>query len=67
LEKCKQNGIRLNPKKCAFYVNLGVLLGHIICSDGLLVNPIKVIAIIMMPILGNVTEIKRFLGISSFY
>jgi hypothetical protein len=32
LEECKQNGISLNPKKCTFYVNLGVLFGHIMGS-----------------------------------
>jgi hypothetical protein len=25
LEECKLNGISLNLKKCAFYVNLGIL------------------------------------------
>jgi hypothetical protein len=39
LEDCKQNGISVNPKKCAFYVNLGFILGHIVCSAGLLVHP----------------------------
>jgi hypothetical protein len=34
LQKCRLNGISLNLKKCAFYVNLGVLLGHIVCHDG---------------------------------
>ncbi len=35
LEECRQNGISLNLEKCAFYVNLNVLLGHIVCSHGL--------------------------------
>jgi hypothetical protein len=39
LEECKLNGISFNVKKCAFCVNSGVLLGHIMCHDGLLVNP----------------------------
>jgi hypothetical protein len=43
LEYCKQNGISQHPKKCAFYVNLGVILGHIVCSDGLLVHPKKLL------------------------
>jgi hypothetical protein len=28
---CRNNGIILNPKKCAFFVNFGILLGHIVC------------------------------------
>jgi hypothetical protein len=45
LKKCRWNGISFNSEKCTFYVNLGVLLGHIVCSDGLLVDPIKNIVI----------------------
>ncbi len=34
LEECRQNGMSFNPKKYTFYVNSGVLLGHIVYSDG---------------------------------
>jgi len=44
----------------------GVILGHIVHSDGLLVDPLKIIAIITMSVLINVTEIKRFFGTSIF-
>jgi hypothetical protein len=40
------NGISHNPKKCAFCVNSRVLFGHIICHDGLLVDPHKITSII---------------------
>jgi hypothetical protein len=62
LEECKQNGINLNLEKCAFCVNLSVILGHIVCNDGLLMDLRKITTIITMPILVNVTKIKRFLG-----
>ncbi len=62
LEECRLNGISFNLGKCAFCVNLGVLLGHIVCHDGLLVNPQKIIAITTMPTPTNVIEIKQFLG-----
>ncbi len=55
LEECKRNGISHNPKKCALCVNSGVILGHIVCGDGLLVNPQKIIAIITMQVPINVT------------
>jgi hypothetical protein len=38
---------------------LGVLLRHIACSDGLLVDPKKLIAITIMPILINVIKILK--------
>jgi hypothetical protein len=67
MNQCKNNGICLNPKKCAFCVNLGILLGHIVCEDGLLVEPRKINIIIEMPTPTNVTKLKRFLGATSFY
>ncbi len=67
LEGCRLNGIGLNPKKCAFCVNYGVLLGHIICHDSLLVDPHKIIKIIVMPTPINPTKIKQTLRIVGFY
>ncbi len=49
LKECRLNGISLNPKKWAFCVNLGILLGHIVCHDDLLVNPQKITTITAMP------------------
>jgi hypothetical protein len=56
LKECRLNGISLNPKKRAFCEILGVLLGHIMCHDGLLVDPRKIT--IIMPIPTNVTKIN---------
>jgi hypothetical protein len=57
LEECRQNGINLNLEKRAFSSNLNVLLGHIFCNDGLLVDPKKIIVIITMLLLVNVTYV----------
>jgi hypothetical protein len=71
LKKCMtqygNNGISLNPKKCAFYVNLGILLGHIVYEDGMLVYPRKINIIIDIPTPMSVTKLKRFLGAIIFY
>ncbi len=56
LEECKLDGISLNLEKCAFCANLGVLLGHIVCHDGLLVDPDNIITIIVMLAPTNVME-----------
>jgi hypothetical protein len=63
LEECRWNGINLNPEKCAFCVNSGVILGHIVCSDGLLMDPKKITIITTMLVPVNVTEIKKILGV----
>ncbi len=54
-------------KKSVFCVNFGVLLGHIVCYEGLLVDPRKISAITTMLAPVNVIEIKRFLGVVGFY
>lgn len=33
MEKCQINAISFNPYKCAFCVNLKVLLNHIVCQE----------------------------------
>ena len=49
LDKCRQCQISLNLKKCIFLSPFGVLLGHIICKQGLLVDPSKIIIIVDLP------------------
>jgi hypothetical protein len=49
LDKCKQCQISLNLKKCIFFSPFGVLLGHIVCKQGLLVDPYKIAIIVDIP------------------
>jgi hypothetical protein len=44
-----------------------MLLGHIVCHDGLSVDPSKIIAIMTMLTPTKPTKIKWFLGVASFY
>jgi hypothetical protein len=64
ITQCRNNGISLNPEKCAFCVNLGMLLGHIVCEDGLLVDLRKINIIMDMPTPTNVTELNLQLHVS---
>jgi hypothetical protein len=67
MTQCRNNGINFNPKKCATCVNFGVLLRHIVCEDGLLVDPRKINIIKDMPTPMSVKKLKRFLGVTCFY
>jgi hypothetical protein len=49
LEKCRQCQISLNLKKCIFFSPFGVLVGHIVCKHGLLVDPSKIAIIVDIP------------------
>lgn len=39
LENRQLNGINPHLEKCVLCVNLGVFLRHIVCSEGLLIDP----------------------------
>jgi hypothetical protein len=49
LERCRYYQIRLNPNKCSFYVTSGRLLGFIVSTIGIMVDPIKVEEIVQFP------------------
>ena len=49
LEHCRQYQISLNLKKCIFYAPFGILLGHVVCHDGILVVPTKIVIIVHLP------------------
>ena len=48
-EQCRYLWIRLNPNKCIFCITSGRLLGFIVSTIGIMVNPLKVEAIIHFP------------------
>jgi hypothetical protein len=48
-ERCRYFRIRLNPNKCSFCVTSGCLLGFIVSTTGIMVDPLKVEAIIQFP------------------
>ena len=52
LERCRQIQLSLNIKKCTFMTPIGILLGHIVCKDGIKVDfaKIKIILDLKPPI-----------------
>lgn len=42
LERCRDHGISLNPKKLVFCVTTGKLLGHIVSQEGVKIDPDRV-------------------------
>ena len=63
----KQYQIVLNSKKCIFCAPFGVLLGHIVCHDGILVNPTKVAIILNLPLPTSITQLRSMLGHTCYY
>jgi hypothetical protein len=67
LDKCRKYQIALNLKKCIFFSPFGVLLGHIVCKQGLLVDPSKIDIIVDVPPPTSVRQLCIALGHTGYY
>jgi hypothetical protein len=67
LDKYRQCQIALNLKNCIFFSPFGVLLGHIVCKQGLLVDPSKIAIIVDLPPPTSVKQLCTTLGHTSYY
>ena len=61
----KEFGISLNPTKSFFGVTEGKLLGHIICKDGMKIDP-KRITEVTKPLPHNKKGLQSFFGTINF-
>ena len=59
--------ISLNPEKCVFGVTRGVLLGHVVSQDGIIVDKQKLNKIKDLPPLQNLLQLHGFLGHANYY
>jgi hypothetical protein len=64
--KCKRFGLSLNPKKSLFSMKEGKLLGHIVSTEGVRIDPRRFEAIQTMSLLRSRKEIQSFLGKINF-
>jgi hypothetical protein len=67
LNKCRQCQIDLNLKKSILFSPFGVLLGHIVCQQGLLVYPSKIAIIVDLPPPTSVRQLCTTLGNTRYY
>jgi hypothetical protein len=54
-------------KKCEFWLNQVVFLGHVISKDGITVDPSKIEAVVSWDRPTNVSEVRSFLGLAGYY
>jgi hypothetical protein len=57
----------MNLKKCILFSPFGVLLGHIVCKQGLLVDPSKIAIIVDLPPPTSVRQLRTVLGHIGYY
>ena len=66
-EKCRMYRLSLNPKKYAFMVRQGKILGHIVSKIGISTNEEKVSAIAQMAKPTNAKQVQGFMGHCGYY
>jgi hypothetical protein len=67
LERCSQCQISLNIQKCIFGTPFGILLGHIVRKQGLIVDPAKIAIIVNLPPPKSVCQLRETLGHTGYY
>jgi hypothetical protein len=67
LEICTHCQISLNIKKCIFGTPFWILLGHIVCKQGLLVHPAKIAVIVNLPPPNTIHQLRETLGHTGYY
>lgn len=67
LQRCEETNLVLNREKCHFMVCEGIMLGHKISEQGIIVDKAKIEVIDKLPPPTTVRGIRSFLGHAGFY
>ena len=67
LEHCRRYEISLNLKKCIFCTPFGILLGHVVYHNGMLVYPTKIVIILDLPPSTIVKKLRATQGHKKYY
>ena len=65
--RLKAAGLKLNPKKCHLLQKQVSYLGHVVSKDGITTDPEKIQAVSNWPRPVNVSQLRSFLGMCSYY
>lgn len=67
LKRFAEAGVKLKPRKCQLFKREVTFLGHVITRHGIKTDPEKTECIKLWPTPTNVTEVRSFLGLCSYY
>ena len=67
LDRLRLYGLKVDPKKCVFFVKSVKHLGHIVSSDGIRPDADKTAALTDWPKPITLRELKSFLGFAGYY
>ena len=66
-QRLKEAGLKLKPKKCFLFQKSVKYLGHVVSREGISTDPDKTKAVRDWPNPQDVTDVKKFLGLCSYY
>ena len=66
-ERLTEAGLLLKAKKCVFFRHETSFLGHIVSKEGVKPDPAKITAVMDIQMPKTVTELRSFLGLTSYY
>ena len=67
LHTLRQKQLYAKFKKCQFWLDKVIFLGHVISAEGIYVDPQKIKAVVNWERPINVTEVRSFLGLAGYY
>lgn len=67
LERLSSAGLRLKPSKCDLFQPEVAFLGHRVNKEGISCDPAKLAAVREWPRPSNVSEVRSFLGLATYY
>jgi hypothetical protein len=65
--RLRDAGLKLGPDKCHFCKRELGFLGHVISAEGIAPDPAKVDKVQNFPVPTNLTELRGFIGLASYY
>ncbi|XP_076039342.1 uncharacterized protein LOC143024425 [Oratosquilla oratoria] len=63
----RKAGLKLNAKKCTLFKSEVPFLGHVVGREGVRTDSLKVTAVEGWPVPQNVSELRSFLGLCTYY
>ena len=67
LERCRQIQLGFNIRMCIFVTPIGILLGHIVCKQGIKVELAKIKVILDLKPQVNSKQVRALLGHTCYY
>ena len=66
-EMLREKKLYAKFSKCEFWLDQVSFLGHVVSKDGVMVDPSKIEAVKSWKRPTNVTEVRSFVGLASYY